>query len=262
VQALADRIEALYAATIISGMQGNSEVAFARAGEARSLVEGIDDRRVQGLVAIADGFAASVGGDAARALTRSEDALAATEEPMVRFAALLLKGWALEFRGELNGHSFGRKSRSLSRNLLERWYSALTRSGRLASVGGARANPNVLNSFCARGWSWRIELTIRAPAHWGSSLPEANRSAAFATELASSGEAWPRARTRPRASARSLSAPVSSAARARPACAAWGGRGPGQAAADPLAAVLGERITCPCGATVECIRKQLSHNVF
>jgi predicted ATPase len=96
-----DRIQALYAATIIAGMQGNSEVATARAGEARSLVEGMDDRRAQGLVAIADGFAASVGGDAAGALARSEDALAATEEPMVRFAAMLLKGWALEFRGEI-----------------------------------------------------------------------------------------------------------------------------------------------------------------
>jgi tetratricopeptide (TPR) repeat protein len=96
-----DRIQALYAAAIIAGMQGNSEVATARAGEARSLVEGMDDRRAQGLVAIADGFAASVGGDAARTLTRSEDALAATEEAMVRLPALLLKGWALEFRGEI-----------------------------------------------------------------------------------------------------------------------------------------------------------------
>jgi serine/threonine-protein kinase PknK len=61
----------------------------------------MSDRASQGLAALADGFAALVSGDSNRALTRSEDAVTATDDPIVRVPAMILKGWALEFRGEL-----------------------------------------------------------------------------------------------------------------------------------------------------------------
>jgi predicted ATPase len=96
-----DRIKALYATTLIAGLQGDLPAATARAAEAQALAEHMVDQVSQGLAAVADGFAALVGGDSHRALTRAEDAVAATDDPIVRVPAVMLEGWALEFRGEL-----------------------------------------------------------------------------------------------------------------------------------------------------------------
>jgi non-specific serine/threonine protein kinase len=96
-----DRIRALHGATAIAGLQGNVPVATARAGEAQALAEHTSEPTAQGLAAVADGFAALVGGDANRALSRSDDALAATDDPTVRVLAMMLQGWAFEFSGEL-----------------------------------------------------------------------------------------------------------------------------------------------------------------
>jgi non-specific serine/threonine protein kinase len=96
-----DRIRALHGATAIAGLQGNVPVATARAGEAQALAEHTSEGTAQGLAAVADGFAALVGGDANRALSRSDDALAATDDPTVRVLAMMLQGWAFEFSGEL-----------------------------------------------------------------------------------------------------------------------------------------------------------------
>ncbi|MCW2626162.1 protein kinase [Mycobacterium sp.] len=98
-----DRIKALHGATLIAGLQGNVPVATARAGEAQALAELTSDRTAQGWAAIADGFAALVGGDADRALSRAEDAVAATDDPSVRAPAMMLQGWAFDFSGELGG---------------------------------------------------------------------------------------------------------------------------------------------------------------
>ena len=96
-----DRIGALWGATLIAGLQGNVPAATARAAEAQALAEQMSDPTSQGLAAIADGFAALLGGDAHRALSQSEDALGATDDPIVRVPALMLQGWAFEFCGEL-----------------------------------------------------------------------------------------------------------------------------------------------------------------
>jgi non-specific serine/threonine protein kinase len=101
VEPSGDRIEALWGATLVAGLQGNVPAATARAAEAQALAEQISDPTSQGLAAIADGFAALLGGDANRALSRSEDALGATDDPIVRVPALMLQGWAFEFCGEL-----------------------------------------------------------------------------------------------------------------------------------------------------------------
>jgi predicted ATPase len=96
-----DRIGALWGATLIAGLQGNVPAATARAAEAQALAEQMSDPTSQGLAALADGFAALLGGDANRALSRSEAALGATDDPIVRVPALMLQGWAFEFCGEL-----------------------------------------------------------------------------------------------------------------------------------------------------------------
>jgi serine/threonine-protein kinase PknK len=86
---------------VIAGLQGDLPVATACAAEAQALAAHTSDRTAQGLAAIADGFADLVGRDADRALSRSEDALAATDDPTVRVLAMMLLGWASEFFGEL-----------------------------------------------------------------------------------------------------------------------------------------------------------------
>jgi predicted ATPase len=96
-----DRIKALYAATVCAGLQGDLPSANGRAAEAQVLAEQMSDCASRGLAALADGFAALVGGDSYRALRRSEDAVAATDDLIVRVPAMILQGWALEFRGEL-----------------------------------------------------------------------------------------------------------------------------------------------------------------
>jgi non-specific serine/threonine protein kinase len=95
------RIKALYAATVIACFQGDPEAATSRTTEATSLVEHMAGPVPRALVAIADAFVALIKRDSHRALTRSQDALAVTDDPIVTVPAMTLAGWALEFRGEL-----------------------------------------------------------------------------------------------------------------------------------------------------------------
>ena len=95
-----DRIQALYGATIIACCQGHLPLATARVGEARSLVERMDDPESHGWVDLGAAAAAMFGGDWDRALTQAEDATAATENPIVRVSAMMIKGQVLEHRGD------------------------------------------------------------------------------------------------------------------------------------------------------------------
>ena len=95
-----DRITTLHAAALIAALQGDVAVARVRAEEAQALAAQTANPAMQGLAAIADGFSALVGGDTNRALSCAEDAVAATDDPMVRVPAMMLQGWALDAYGE------------------------------------------------------------------------------------------------------------------------------------------------------------------
>jgi predicted ATPase len=132
VEPTEDRIKALHGATLIAGLQGNVAVATARGGEAQALAEHMSDRAAQGWAAIADGFAALVGGDANRALARAEDAVAATDDPSVRVPALMLQGWAFDLSGEL-GRALIWQEKALA--IAESAGEVVTRSYALWAVG-------------------------------------------------------------------------------------------------------------------------------
>jgi len=132
VEPTEDRIRALHGASLIAGLQGNVPVATARAGEAQALAAHTSEATAQGLAAIAEGFAALVGGDANRALSRAEDAVAATDDPSVRVPALMLQGWAFDFSGEL-GRALIWQEKALA--IAESAGEVVTRSYALWAVG-------------------------------------------------------------------------------------------------------------------------------
>jgi predicted ATPase len=132
VEPTEDRIKALHGASLIAGLQGDVPVATARAGEAQALAQHTSDRTVQGWAAVADGFAALVGGDADRALSRAEDAAAATDDPSVRVPALMLQGWAYDLSGEL-GRALIWQEKALA--IAESAGEVVTRSYALWAVG-------------------------------------------------------------------------------------------------------------------------------
>ena len=101
VEPTEERIKALHAATVSASLQGQVPVATAWASEAEALEAHVSGNTARGLVAITNGFAALVAGDADCALSRAEDALAATDDPTVCVIAMMLHGWACEFVGEL-----------------------------------------------------------------------------------------------------------------------------------------------------------------
>jgi non-specific serine/threonine protein kinase len=98
-----DRINALYGVAIIAGVQGDLAVEATRVAEGRNLIEQMADPVAHGLIDVADGFGALLSEDVDRACTRLKDAVAACDEPTVRFAAMSMLGWALEFRGDTDG---------------------------------------------------------------------------------------------------------------------------------------------------------------
>lgn len=97
----ADRIRALYGATIVCGLQGDLPEARARAAEGQSLVEQMADPEAHGIIGIAVGFTALLSGDLETACAGLEDALGVLQEPALRVAAMLMMGWGLEFAGRI-----------------------------------------------------------------------------------------------------------------------------------------------------------------
>jgi non-specific serine/threonine protein kinase len=96
-----DRIRALYGATMIAVLQADLSAATARVAEGRALVEQMADPHAHAMTSIADGLTALVSGEFDSACARFDDALNTVADPTLQVAAMLLLGWALEFRGEM-----------------------------------------------------------------------------------------------------------------------------------------------------------------
>jgi non-specific serine/threonine protein kinase len=95
-----ERIEALYGATMICAMQGDLSAAKARMAEARILVERMADPVAHGLVGVADGYVSELAGEFDSAQRSLEDAVRASDDPIVSIPAMVTLGWALALRDE------------------------------------------------------------------------------------------------------------------------------------------------------------------
>jgi serine/threonine-protein kinase PknK len=95
-----DRIKALYAASVLAGAQGDVSGATALAAEARTLATQNSDPVADGYASLAEGFAALLVDDFDRVSACIAAPLAASD-PIIRLAAMMLQGWALQFRGEI-----------------------------------------------------------------------------------------------------------------------------------------------------------------
>jgi serine/threonine-protein kinase PknK len=104
----------------------------ARAAEAQRLVQHLTDPVSLGLTAFATAYASLLNGDFQRARTHCEEALAATDDPIVRAPVLTLMGWALEFQGDI-GRELVWQEKALA--LLESLGESVFRSWTLWSVG-------------------------------------------------------------------------------------------------------------------------------
>nr|WP_102145157.1 protein kinase [Mycobacterium sp. QGD 101] len=100
-----ERLEAIYYASVLASLQGDVQEAAARAREAQEVADRMTgqlaDPQAHALVAIADGFAAMLGGDADRACRRLGEAVDACGDLTVRASALLLLARAHEMRGDV-----------------------------------------------------------------------------------------------------------------------------------------------------------------
>ncbi|HET6732226.1 MAG TPA: protein kinase [Mycobacterium sp.] len=97
----AQRIKALYGCVMIAALQADMSVAKARVAEGRTLVEQMADPEAQAMISISEGSVALVSGEFETACARLEAALGEVRDPTLRAAAMILLGWALEFRGEI-----------------------------------------------------------------------------------------------------------------------------------------------------------------
>jgi predicted ATPase len=95
-----ERVKALYGASTIGGLQGDLPAQTARVVEARELVEQMTDPLANGLLNLADGFKWLLSGGFDQACACFDEALRASDEPVVRVTAMAWMGWALEFRGD------------------------------------------------------------------------------------------------------------------------------------------------------------------
>jgi predicted ATPase len=95
-----ERIEALYNACLLAGLQGDPSTGAARARELQALVEHVAEPAAQRSADIAGGFTALFGGDLSGACEILENAVDACGD-LMRLEALQVLAWAHEFRGEL-----------------------------------------------------------------------------------------------------------------------------------------------------------------
>ena len=99
-----ERVEAIYYASVLASLQGHVQEAAARAREAQEVAEQLAgqlaDPAAHALAAIADGFAAMLGGDPDRACRRLAEAVDACGNLTVRASAQLLLARAHEIRGD------------------------------------------------------------------------------------------------------------------------------------------------------------------
>ena len=97
-----ERVEAIYYASVLASLQGDVQDAAAWAREAQEVAEqgGVADPAAHALAAIADGFAAMLGGDPDRACRRLAEAVDACGNLTIRASAQLLLARAHEIRGD------------------------------------------------------------------------------------------------------------------------------------------------------------------
>ena len=99
-----ERVEAIYYASVLASLQGDVQEAAARAREAQEVAEQLAgqlaDPAAHALAAIADGFAAMLGGDPDRACRRLDEAVDACGNLTIRASAQLLLARAHEIRGD------------------------------------------------------------------------------------------------------------------------------------------------------------------
>jgi len=99
-----ERVEAIYYASVLASLQGDVQEAAARAREAQEVAEQLAgqlaDPAAHALVAIADGFAAMLGGDPDRTCRRVDEAVDTCGNLTVRASAQLLLARAHEMRGD------------------------------------------------------------------------------------------------------------------------------------------------------------------
>jgi non-specific serine/threonine protein kinase len=95
------RVAALYGVIMVAALQGDVPVAAAWVAEGRLLVDQMSDPQAHAMITIAEGFVALVNGEFISACTQLEHALTVVQDPTLRVAAMILLGWALEFRGEI-----------------------------------------------------------------------------------------------------------------------------------------------------------------
>jgi serine/threonine-protein kinase PknK len=99
-EATTERVEALYYASVLASSQRDLPAAAARAQRAQQMVERLTDPAAHARVAIADGFAALLGGDPDRACERLDAAVDGCVDLTTRAMAQLLLGQAHELRGD------------------------------------------------------------------------------------------------------------------------------------------------------------------
>jgi serine/threonine-protein kinase PknK len=99
-----ERVEAIYYASLLASLQGDVHEASPRAREAHEVAEQLAgqlaDQAAHALAAIADGFAAMLGGDPDRACGRLAEPVDACDDLTVRASAQLLLARAHEMRGD------------------------------------------------------------------------------------------------------------------------------------------------------------------
>jgi serine/threonine-protein kinase PknK len=99
-----ERVEAIYYASVLASLQGDVQEAAARVREAQEATEQLAGQlagpAADALVAIADGFAAMLGGDPDRACRRLEEAVDTCGNLTIRASAQLLLARAHEIRGD------------------------------------------------------------------------------------------------------------------------------------------------------------------
>jgi non-specific serine/threonine protein kinase len=96
-----ERIEALYNACLLAGLQGDPQTAVARGQELGALVEDVVDPTAHALADIASGFSALFGGDLFRACEVLTNSVDTCEDLTTQIQALIVLGWAHALRGKV-----------------------------------------------------------------------------------------------------------------------------------------------------------------
>jgi predicted ATPase/serine/threonine protein kinase len=94
------RARALYAGCLISSTQGDIAAATNLVAEGRALLEQTADPVARAAVAVGDGFTVITAGRLEHACECLQDAVNQHNSPLMRACALIVLGWAHEFRGE------------------------------------------------------------------------------------------------------------------------------------------------------------------